>query len=108
MLAAVKDKPSGWPKNGPSLTAAARDGVAGPQAGTEERRADRTAELDCFSWYRFPSGRSIEIVVPIAANLDRELRAITGVGRATVTRMCRDPRVPARRGSVARPMVAAR
>ena len=36
VLAAVKDKPSGRPKWGPSLTAAARDGRTTVRAGTEE------------------------------------------------------------------------
>jgi transposase InsO family protein len=36
VLAAVKDKPSGRPQAGPSLTAAARDGRVATQAGTEE------------------------------------------------------------------------
>ena len=36
VLAAVKDKPSGRPQEGPSLTAAARDGRTIVRAGTEE------------------------------------------------------------------------
>ena len=35
MLAAVKNKPCGWPLARPFLTAAARCGEAFPQAGTE-------------------------------------------------------------------------
>ena len=36
MLAAVKDKPFGWPQERPSLTAAARDGEHITLVGTKE------------------------------------------------------------------------
>ena len=66
MLAAVKNKPP--VADGPFLTAAARDGVDWPQAGTEERRFSRTEELDGCRWGK-RAGVSCTIIMALAVAL---------------------------------------
>ena len=90
--------------NGPRLTAAARDGAHRLQAG--QRNGAQTEPRN--GWL----GELGSDVVECVSNDQRSTRSRLGLvvsepslvaGRATVTRMCRDPRLPARRGSVARP-----